>query len=62
MITYLKSDIAKIINEPPRKIQAWTDFGLVIPDIVPPRGKGFARVYSEKNLIEDSATLEKVAI
>ena len=52
IITYLKSDIANIINEPPRKIQAWTDFGLVVPDIVPPRGKGFARVYSERNLIE----------
>ncbi len=52
MASYLKTDIAKKIDEPPRKIQAWTDFGLILPEIIPPRGKGIARVYSEKNLLE----------
>lgn len=35
-----------------RTIQYWTDIGLVEPDIQPSRGKGKARVYSERNLIE----------
>ena len=52
MTEYLKRDIAKIIGKPIRTIQYWTDYGLVIPDIVPAQGKGKARVYSERNLIE----------
>ncbi|MGA1869033.1 MAG: MerR family transcriptional regulator [bacterium] len=52
MTAYLKTDIAAKIEETPRKIQTWTDIGLVEPDIVPSRGRGHARVYSEKNLIE----------
>jgi hypothetical protein len=49
---YLKRDIARIIDRPARTIQYWTDHGVVIPDIVPSTGKGKARVYSHRNLIE----------
>jgi len=52
MEEYLKRDIAKVINKPIRTIQFWTDKGLVVPDIVPSEGKGKARVYSKRNLIE----------
>ena len=52
MEQYLKRDIAKTINRPIRTIQYWTDEGLVVPDIVPSEGKGKARVYSKRNLIE----------
>ena len=49
---YTKRDIAKILELSVRKVTFWTDFGLVIPDIKPSRGKGRARLYSERNLIE----------
>lgn len=52
MEQYLKKDIAKILNKPIRTIQYWTDEKLVIPDIEPSQGKGKARVYSKRNLIE----------
>ena len=52
MEEYLKSDIAKIIDRPIRTIQYWTDQKLVIPDIEPSQGRGKARVYSKRNLIE----------
>lgn len=49
---YSKRDIAERLDLSVRKVTYWTDFGLVIPDIKPSRGKGKARVYSERNLIE----------
>ena len=52
MTEYSKRDIAKIINRSHRNITYWTDFGLVVPDIQPSSGRGIARVYSERNLIE----------
>ena len=52
MDEYRKRDIADIITRPLRTIQYWTDLKLVEPDIVPPTGKGIARVYSERNMIE----------
>ena len=49
---YTKTEMAKRLNEPPRKIQFWVDSGLIVPDIVPPSGRGRAVVFSERNLIE----------
>jgi DNA-binding transcriptional MerR regulator len=49
---YSKRDIAERLDLSVRKVTYWTDFGLVIPDVKPSRGKGKARVYSERNLIE----------
>jgi len=49
---YTKSEIAKRLNEPPRKIQFWVDSGLVVPDVVPPSGRGKAMFFSGRNLIE----------
>ncbi|MBC8180360.1 MerR family transcriptional regulator [candidate division KSB1 bacterium] len=52
MEQYLKRDIAKLIGETPRKIQFWTDSGLVLPDILSSGGKGVPKIYSGRNLIE----------
>ena len=49
---YYKRDISRIIGKPVRTIQYWTDQGIVIPDVEAPQGKGKARVYSKRNLIE----------
>jgi DNA-binding transcriptional MerR regulator len=49
---HTKSDIAIILKKNKRTIQYWTDFGLVMPDISPSMGKGKARVYSDKNLVQ----------
>jgi DNA-binding transcriptional MerR regulator len=48
----VKRDIAEILGKSPRTIQLWTDQGLVVPDIRPSQGKGIARVYSARNLLE----------
>jgi DNA-binding transcriptional MerR regulator len=52
MAQYSKRDIAKILGRSHRNITYWTDFGLVIPDIQPSQGRGIARIYSDRNLIE----------
>ena len=52
MAEYSKRDIAGILGRSHRNITYWTDFGLVIPDIQPSQGRGVARIYSERNLIE----------
>lgn len=52
MTEYSKRDIAKILGKSHRNITYWTDFGLVIPDIQPSQGRGIARIYSGRNLIE----------
>ena len=52
MTEYSKRDIAKIIERSHRNITYWTDFGIVIPDVQPSQGRGVARIYSERNLIE----------
>lgn len=49
---FTKKDIAEILDLSVRKITFWTDSGLVIPDVKPSRGKGKARVYSARNLLE----------
>jgi DNA-binding transcriptional MerR regulator len=49
---YTKADIANILKKKKRTIQYWTDFGLVIPDVSPSQGRGKARVYSDRNLVE----------
>jgi DNA-binding transcriptional MerR regulator len=54
MKAYLKQDIAKRIGRSISVVQSWVDQGLVIPEVMPAQGRGFARVYSEKNLIEFS--------
>lgn len=53
---YLKKDIAQILDKPARTIMYWTDCGSVSPDIYPSQGKGKARVYSERNLVEFAMT------
>lgn len=52
MQQFSKRDIATALNLPVRTITFWTDFGLVLPDISPSQGKGKARLYSRKNLIQ----------
>lgn len=52
MEQYLKRDISMMTGEPIRKIQFWTDQGLVIPGIFSSGGKGVSRIYSERNLTE----------
>ena len=52
MAEYSKRDIAKILGRSHRNITYWTDFGLVIPDVQPSQGRGIARIYSDRNLIE----------
>ena len=47
-----KKEIANILGRPLRTIQYWTDIGLVVPDVIPSQGKGIARVYSPRNLLE----------
>ena len=54
MAEYSKRDIAKKLGRSHRNITYWTDFGLVIPDIQPSQGRGIARIYSDRNLIEFS--------
>jgi DNA-binding transcriptional MerR regulator len=49
---FRKTEVAQILGESPRKIQFWVDQGLVIPDVIPPSGKGRAVIFSVKNLIE----------
>jgi len=52
MTEYRKTEIAKILGEPSRKIQFWVDQGLVVPAISPPSGRGRAMIFSDSNLIE----------
>lgn len=52
MKEYVKAEIAEIIGKPPRTIQYWTDMGYVMPDIERGGGKGKARIYSHRNVIE----------
>lgn len=52
MEEYFKKDIARIINKPIRTITQWTDSDLIIPEIKASRGKGKARIYSKRNVIE----------
>jgi DNA-binding transcriptional MerR regulator len=54
MKAYLKQDIAKRIGRSISVVQSWVDHGLVMPEVMPAQGRGFARIYSEKNLIEFS--------
>ena len=52
MEIYYKKDIAEIINRPVRTITQWTDSGFVVPEVKASRGKGKARIYSKRNVIE----------
>jgi DNA-binding transcriptional MerR regulator len=52
MTAYRKTEIARRLGEPPRKVQFWVDEKIVTPDIVPPSGRGKAMLFSERNLIE----------
>jgi DNA-binding transcriptional MerR regulator len=52
MAEYRKTEIAKKLRMSPRKTQYWVDEKIVIPEIVPPSGRGRAMLFSEKNLIE----------
>jgi len=49
---YRKKEIAQRIGKSVSVIQSWTDQKLVLPEIIPAQGRGIARVYSEKNLLE----------
>ena len=52
MKQYRKTEIARLLGEPTRKIQFWLDSGIVVPDLVPPSGRGKAVIFSYRNLIE----------
>lgn len=52
MKAYRKREIAQRIGKSVSVIQSWTDQKLVLPEIIPAQGRGIARVYSEKNLLE----------
>ena len=49
---YTKRDVAEFIEESHRTITYWTDFVGIIPDIQPSAGRGKARIYSTRNLVE----------
>ena len=49
---YTKQEIANHISRPVGTIKHWTDLGVVKPEVAPARGKGYARLYSFKNLLE----------
>ena len=49
---YRKQEIARRVGKSVSVIQSWTDQKLVLPEIIPAQGRGIARVYSEKNLLE----------
>jgi DNA-binding transcriptional MerR regulator len=49
---YSKHDVSRNLKRSIRTIKFWTDEGLVVPDIVPSQGRGKARVYSSRNLLE----------
>ncbi|WP_028315702.1 MerR family transcriptional regulator [Desulfatibacillum aliphaticivorans] len=52
MLELTKREIAEKLNLPIRTIQLWTDQGIVFPDVRAASGKGIARLYSERNLLE----------
>ncbi|MEJ2286762.1 MAG: hypothetical protein P8X85_24595, partial [Desulfobacterales bacterium] len=52
MTEYFKRDIAAKLGRSHRNITYWTDLGIVLPDVQASQGRGIARIYSERNLIE----------
>lgn len=52
MEIYYKKDIVEILDRPLRTITQWVDSGFIVPDVEDSRGKGKARIFSERNLIE----------
>jgi len=47
-----KGDAAKIVGVTPRSVHYWTDEALLQLDVPTPEGKGYHRLYSQKNLVE----------
>lgn len=52
MKAYRKQEIGKRIGRSVSVVQSWTDQKIVLPEVIPSQGRGIARVYSEKNLLE----------
>lgn len=59
---YRKKEIAQRIGKSVSVIQSWTDQKLVLPEIIPAQGRGIARVYSEKNLLEFAFVAELLSL
>jgi DNA-binding transcriptional MerR regulator len=49
---YTKHEIAELIKRPVGTIKHWTDRGVLFADAAPARGKGYARLYTFRNLLE----------
>jgi DNA-binding transcriptional MerR regulator len=53
-VIFTGEKIAEQVGRTKRTVKLWTDEGIIIPDVQPPQGRGVARLYSERNLIEFS--------
>lgn len=49
---YTRKEAASIVDQPARRIQFYTDSGLLTPEIANPTGRGTTRRYSRKNLLQ----------
>ena len=50
--SYTKREVSEHTGLPPRKVQFYTETGIIIPDIDDAKGKGKNRKYSFDNIIE----------
>lgn len=49
---YIRKEVEELIGMSARKIQFYTDLGLVIPAVENPTGRGTTRRYSRRNMFE----------
>lgn len=49
---YIRKEVEELIGMSARKIQFYTDLGLVIPDVDNPSGRGTTRRYSRRNMFQ----------
>ena len=59
--TYIKKEVADILDMTPRTVHYYTDQGLVIP-VKNPRGRGKTRRYSFENVVQLAVVRELAAI
>ncbi len=50
--SHKKADLAKAIDKAPRFVEYLTNIGVIVPEIKPSPGRGAARLYSKKNLVQ----------
>jgi DNA-binding transcriptional MerR regulator len=44
--------VSLFLGEPPRTVQYWVDYELVLPDISPPSGRGKGMLFSTENIMQ----------